>query len=145
LQRRDDSPARGVILGIRARDEYHVHREANLVALNLDVLLFHQVEQPHLNFLGQVGQLVDRENPAIGARDKSVMDSLLVSEIATLRNLNRIDLANKIRHRDIRRREFFRITSVAMEPNYFRRVALLRSQLHASTAYWRERVVKDLA
>ena len=52
LQRRDDAPARSVILGIRARDEDHVNRQANLVALDLDVLLFHQIEQADLHLLG---------------------------------------------------------------------------------------------
>src|SRR6267154_4077705 len=73
------------------------------------------------------------------------MDSFLVGEITTLGDLDRIDLANKIRYRNIGRREFFRIAGIAMHPDDFRRVTLLRRQLHASTANRRKRIVKDLA
>ena len=145
LKRRDDPSARGVVLGIRARDEDHVDRQANLVAFDLDVFLFHQVEQPHLHFLGQVGQFVDGEDAAIGARDESVMDRFLVGEVAPLGHLDRIDLADQIRHRDVGRRELFGVAALALDPCDLGRVALLRHELHASPANRRERIVVDLA
>src|SRR6267154_87244 len=73
------------------------------------------------------------------------MDGFLVGEITTLSDFDRIDLANKIRYRNIRGREFFRVAGVAMDPDNLCRVTFLRRQLHASTANRRKRIVKDLA
>ena len=60
LQRRDDAPAVGVVLRVRARDEQQVERQPQRVAAHLDVALLEHVEQRHLDPLGEVGQLVDR-------------------------------------------------------------------------------------
>src|SRR5439155_477637 len=66
LERRDDAPAVGVVLGVRARNHVEVERQAHLVAPDLDVALLHDVEQPHLDPFGEVGQLIDREDAAVG-------------------------------------------------------------------------------
>ena len=68
LERRDDLSARRVVLRIRGEDQQHVERQANRVALNLDVAFLHDVEQADLNFAGEIGQFVDGEDAAIGAR-----------------------------------------------------------------------------
>ena len=120
--------ARGVVLGIGARDEHHVERQANLVALDLDVLLFHQVEQSDLHLLGQVGQLVDGEDAAIGARDEAVVDGLLVGEVAALGDLDRIDLADQIGHRNVGRRQLFGVAPLASDPFDLQLVAVLGRQ-----------------
>jgi hypothetical protein len=45
LEGRDDPPAAGVVLGVGAGDQDDVERQPDLVALDLDVALFHQVEE----------------------------------------------------------------------------------------------------
>ena len=65
LERRDDAPAVGVVLGVGAGHHEEVERQPDLVAADLDVALLHDVEEADLDALGQVGQLVDREDAAI--------------------------------------------------------------------------------
>ena len=69
LQRGDDPAAVGVVLGVGAGDEQHVERQPQRVAADLDVALLQHVEQRDLDPLGEVGQLVDAEDAAVGARD----------------------------------------------------------------------------
>ena len=78
LQRRDDAAAVGVVLRVRAGDDEDVERQADAVAADLDVALFHDVEQADLDALGKVGELVDAEDAAIGARDEPVVNRQLV-------------------------------------------------------------------
>ena len=73
FQRSNDLAASGVVLGVGAEHQQHVERQAHRIALNLHVAFLHDVEQADLNFSCQVGQLVDREDAAIGARKQSVM------------------------------------------------------------------------
>ena len=65
LERRDDPAARGVILGVRAGDDVQVERQADREAADLDVALLEHVEQPDLDALGEIGQLVDRDDPRL--------------------------------------------------------------------------------
>src|ERR1700687_18953 len=74
FQRSDDFSARGVILGIGGENEEHVEREAQGIALNLDVALLHDVEEADLNFSGEVGELIDGKDAAIGSRKKAAVD-----------------------------------------------------------------------
>jgi hypothetical protein len=66
LQRRDEPSAVGVVLGVRRRDHHDVQVEAHEVAPDLHVALLEHVEQSHLDALGEVGQLVHREDAAVG-------------------------------------------------------------------------------
>ena len=75
LQRRDDAAAVRVVLGVGRGDEQHVERQPDLVAADLDVALLEHVEQADLDPLGEVGQLVDREDAAVGARHEAVVDA----------------------------------------------------------------------
>jgi len=50
--------ARGVILGIGSENEEHVEREAQWIALNLNVAFLHDVEEADLDFSGKVGELI---------------------------------------------------------------------------------------
>src|SRR5262249_44856002 len=52
LERRDDAPAVGVVLGIRAGDDIHIDRQPHLVAADLHIALLHDVEEPDLDALG---------------------------------------------------------------------------------------------
>ena len=65
LQRRDDPPAIGVILGIGAEDQADIQIQTNGIAANLHIALFQHIEQPHLNPRRQIRQLIDREKPTI--------------------------------------------------------------------------------
>ena len=68
FERSHDLAAGGVVLGIGAEDEGDVEGEADGVALNLHVAFLHDVEERDLDFAGEVGQLVDGEDAAVGAR-----------------------------------------------------------------------------
>ena len=80
LQRRDESTAVGVVLGVRRRDDQHVEVEAHEVAADLHVALFEDVEQSDLDALGQVGQLVHGEDAAVGLGHEPVGERLGVVE-----------------------------------------------------------------
>ena len=80
LERGDDAAAVGVVLGVGARDDEHVERQPQHVAADLDVALLHHVEHRDLDPLGEVGQLVDRDDAAVAARDQPEVDGLGVTE-----------------------------------------------------------------
>ena len=125
LERRDDAPAVRVVLGVGRRDEQHVEREADLVAADLHVALFEHVEQADLDALGEVGQLVDREDAAVGARHEAVVDRELVGEVAALGDLDRVDLADEVGDRGVGCRELLAEAAVAVHPLDRRVVAAL--------------------
>src|SRR5215469_8904606 len=104
FQRRDDFPARSVVFGICGKDDKHVEREAERVALNLDVALLHDVEQTDLNFSSKVGKFVDGEDAAIGAGQEAVVNGEFVGEVAgAAGGANGVDVAYDVGHRYIRR------------------------------------------
>ena len=74
LERRHDLAARRVVFRIRREHEHDIERQAHRVALNLHVAFLHDVEQADLNLAGQVGQFVDGEDAAIGARQQAVVN-----------------------------------------------------------------------
>ena len=82
-------------------------------------------EQADLDPLGQVRQLVDREDPAVGARDQAVVERQLVAEVAALGDPDRVDLADQVGDRDVRRRELLGVAPVARQPVDRRVVAVL--------------------
>ena len=101
LQRRDDPAAVGVVLGVGAGHEQHVQGQPQLVAADLDVALLQHVEQRHLDALGEVRQLVDGEDAAVGARDEAEVDGLRVAEGAALRDPDRVDVADEVADADV--------------------------------------------
>src|SRR6266581_1782053 len=145
LQRGDDAPAAGVVLRVRARDDDDVHRQADLVAFDLDVLLLHQVEEADLDLLGQVGKLVDGEQAAVRARDQAVVDGLLVGQVAALGHLDRVDLAHQVGHRDVGGGELLAVALVGPDPREREPLALGGQAPLALAADGRERVVVDRA
>ncbi len=144
LQRRDDAPARRVVLGVRACDHEQVKRKSHAVSADLHVLLFHDVEQPDLDALGEVGQFVDAEDSAVGPRQESVVDRQLVREIATLGHLDGVDLADQIRDRDVWSRQLLAVAPVALDPFDGNAVAITRDQVETAAADRGKRMVVDL-
>ena len=145
LERRDDAAAVRVVLGVGRRDEQDVEREADLVAADLHVALLEHVEQTDLDALGEVGELVDREDAAVRARDEAVVDRQLVGEVAAFGDLDRVDLADQVGDRRVGRRQLLAEATVAVDPLDRRLVAAL---LHQVTRVRRHRVVRvvvDLA
>ena len=116
LQRGDDATAVGVVLGVGRRQEHEVDREAHLVAADLHVALLEHVEQAHLDALGEVGELVDREDRAVGARHEAVVDGELVGEVAALGDLDGVDLADEVGDRRVGRGELLAEAPVAVHP-----------------------------
>ena len=105
LQRRDDAAPVRVVLGVGRGDEVDVEREADLVAPHLHVALLEHVEQADLDALGEVGQLVDGEDAAVGAGHEAVVQRELVGEVAALGDLDRVDLADEVGDRGVGRGE----------------------------------------
>ena len=117
LQRRNDRPAIGVVLRVGGERHEQVHRQPNGEPANLNVALLHDVQQADLNARGQVGQLVEAEHAPVGARDDAVVDHLFARVVqAQVGRLDRIDIADQVRHRDVRRGQLLVITLVAVHP-----------------------------
>ena len=125
LERRDDAAAVGVVLGVGAGDDEHVERQPQHVAADLDVALLHHVEHRHLDALGEVGQLVDRDDAAVGARDQAEVDGLGVTEAATLGDLHRVDVTDQVGHARVGRGQLLGVPLVAVPPLDREVVALL--------------------
>ena len=114
LERRDDAPAVGVVLRVGAGHEQQVERQPEPVAAHLDVALLEDVEQRDLDPLGEVGQLVDGEDPAVRPRDQAVVDRLRVAEGAALGHLDRVDVADEVADAGVRRGELLAVAVVAV-------------------------------
>ena len=125
LERRDDPAAVGVVLGVRAGDHEGVQRQPEHVAADLDVALLHHVEHRHLDPLGQVGQLVDRDDAPVGAGDQAEVDGLGVAEAAPLGHLHRVDVTDQVGHARVGRGQLLGVPVVAVAPVDPEVVALL--------------------
>ena len=115
------------------------------MAADLDVALLHQVEKPHLDTLGQVRQLVDAEDAAVGARDEAEVDGQLVREVPALGHLDGVDLADEVGDRDVGRRQLLGVPLVPRQPVDLEVVTLLGEPRPATEADGVEGVVVDLA
>ena len=116
LERGDDPAAVGVVLGVGAGDDEHVERQPQHVAADLDVALLHDVEHRHLDALGEVGQLVDRDDAAVAARDEAEVDGLGVAEPAALGHPHRVDVADQVGDAGVGGRELLGVPLVAVPP-----------------------------
>ena len=117
LERRDDLAARGVIFRVGGEHQHQVERQAHRVAFNLHVAFLHDVEQAHLDFAGQVGQLVDGEDAAVGARQQAVVHGQLVGNILpAARRLDGVDIADHVGDGHVGRGQLFHVAMVAGEP-----------------------------
>ena len=86
------------------------------MAADLDVALLEHVEQADLDPLGEVGELVDGEDPAVGAGHEPVVDRELVGEVAAFGHLDRVDLADQVGDRGVRRGELLAVAFAAVHP-----------------------------
>src|SRR5207248_4094644 len=86
------------------------------VATDLDVALLHHVEQRDLDALGEVGQLVDGDDPAVRPRHQAEVDGLGVAEAAAFGDLHRVDVADQVAYRCVRRGELFGVALAAVAP-----------------------------
>ena len=129
LERGDDAAAVGVVLGVGARHDEDVERQPQDVAADLDVALLHHVEHRDLDALGEVGQLVDRHDAAVAARDQAEVDGLRVTEVTPLGHLHRVDVADQVGDRRVGRRELLGVPLVAVAPRDAQVVAVRRRRL----------------
>ena len=117
LERGDDFTSRGVVLGVRGKAQEHVKRETHGVAFDLDVPFLHDVEESDLHLAGEIGELIQREDAAIGAWEHSVLDRQLVrQQVATAGRLDRIEVSDDIGDRHVGGREFLDVPTLAIEP-----------------------------
>ncbi len=71
------------------------------------------LNKPDLNLAGQIGQFVDGEDAAIGARHQTVMNGQFVRNILSApRRFDRIDVADHVRDGDVGRGQFFHVAIV---------------------------------
>ena len=88
----NDASAVGIIFRVGTGDNVYIQRQANLIAANLYITLFHDIEQTYLNALCQVRQFIDTEDAAICARNHAIVDGQFIREIAALGNTHRVYL-----------------------------------------------------
>src|SRR4029077_19584971 len=139
-----DFAAGGVILGIGGEDKEHVEREAEGIALNLNVAFLHDVEEADLNLAGEVGQLIDGKDATIGARKQAVMDGELVGEVAAAAGgADGINVADDVGHGHVGSSQLFDEAQVAGHPGDGRTVAFGGDSLAARAADGLERIVID--
>ena len=145
LQGGDDAAPVGVVLRVRGSDQQHVQRKPNLVAADLHVAFFQDVEQPDLNALGKVGNLVDGENAAIGAWHQAVVQRQLVAEVTALRHLDGVDLTDQVGDGRVGSGELLSEAVIAMHPRHMGGVTEFGHQVAGVPADGMVRVVVDLA
>ncbi len=99
-----------------------------------------------MNFSGEIGELVDGENAAIGARQESIVNGEFVGKIAAAAGgTYGIDVANDVGHGDVGSGKLFDETLVAGHPGDGRGVALIGDFLAAGAANRPQGVVVNLA
>src|ERR1700687_3238249 len=146
FQRSDDFSARGVILGIGGENEENIEREAQGITLNLNVAFLHDVEEPDLNFSGEVGELIDSKDAAIGTREKAVVDGELIGEVAAAASgADGIDVPDDVGHGDVGCGEFFDEAILARHPGEGSVVAVGGDFFAASAADGFQGIVVDFA
>ncbi len=126
LERGDDAAAVGVVLGVGAGHHEDVERQPQHVAADLDVALLHHVEHRDLDPLGEVGQLVDRHDAAVAARDQAEVDGLRVTQGAALGDLHRVDVADQVGDRGVGGGQLLGVPVAAVAPLDRQVVALER-------------------
>src|SRR6185437_12612740 len=153
LERRDDPAARRVVLGVRREDDRDVELEPDRVALQLDIPFLHHVEHPDLDLAGQVRELVDREDSAVGAGQEAEMHGEFVGEqVPAAGGLDRIHVADHVGDGDVRRGELLDVPQLAWQPADRRRVAsfghqlaaVLRNRVEGVVVHFRARQDRDL-
>src|SRR5437879_1709863 len=146
FERGDNFSTGGVILGIGGKDNQHVERQPQRIALNLNVAFLHDVEEADLNFSGKVGQFVDGEDAAVGAREEAVVDREFVGAVAAAASrAGGIDVAADGGHGYVGRGELFDKAVVAWHPSDGSIVAFAGDFFAARAADGLEWIVVDFA
>jgi len=146
FERRDDLTARGVIFGVGREDQHEVEGQPDGIALNLHVAFLHDIEQAHLDFAGEVGQLIYGEDAAIGARQQAVVHRQLVGNVVpAARRFDGVDIADHVGDGDIRGGKLFHIALLAAQPGDGGPVRLLGNQVKAAAANGMVRIIVNLA
>ncbi len=144
LERGDDLAASRVVLRVGGENQAEVDREAQRVAFHLDVALLHDVEQAHLDLGGQVGELVDGKDAAMGAGQQAVVDGELVGQgQAAPGRLDGVDVADDVGDGDVRGGQLLHVAALARQPDDRGGLALLLHLQPAGPAEGLERVVVD--
>ncbi len=86
------------------------------MATDLDVSFLQHVEQADLDALGEIRQLVDGEDAAVGPGHEPVVQRELVGEVAALGHLDRVDLADQVRHGGIGCGELLAVPVAPVDP-----------------------------
>src|SRR6185503_14752183 len=103
------------------------------------------VQQSDLDARRQVRQLVDREDPAVRARDDAVVNDLGIRERELpRRRLDRVDVTDQVRDRDVGRRELLVVALGARDPRDRQLVAEPRDQRARALLDRAERIVANL-
>ncbi len=106
----------------------------------------HDVEQADLNLAREVGELVDGENAAVGAGQKSVVDGQLTRDVVTAAGrFDGIDVADHVGDGDIGCGEFLHVAVIAREPRDGGFIALFGDQVAAAAADGMVGVVANFA
>ena len=117
FERGDDLAAGGVVLGVGGEDDGYVERQADGVALNLHVAFLHDVEEGDLDFSGEVGELVDGEDAAVGAGKQAVVHGEFGAEVLVAAGgFDGVDVADEVGYGDVGGGEFFYVAVVGSEP-----------------------------
>ena len=95
------------------------------MATDLHVPFLQQVQQPHLDPLCQVRQLVDGKDTPVDPRYQAVVQGELVGQIAAFGYLDGIHFADQVGDGDVRRCQLFGVAVVPMQPADGRLVAVL--------------------
>src|SRR5208282_5183823 len=146
LQRSDNFSARRVIFRVRGEDQEHIQRQAQRIALNLDVAFLHDVEEAHLDFSGKVGQFVDGKDSAVGARQQSIVNGELIGKVAaSTSGADGVNVAENVRDGHVGRGQFFHVTLVTRQPGNGSVFALRSHLFAAGAANGPQRVIVNFA
>ena len=118
--------------------------QPDLVAPDLDVALLEHVEQADLDALGEVGQLVDGEDAAVGAGHEAVVEGQLVGEVAALGDLDGVDLADEVGDGGVGGGQLLAEALVAVDPVDRGVLAQLGDEVAGVAGHRLVRVVVDL-
>ena len=145
LEGGDDVAPVGVVLGIGGEHHEDVDGQTHGEAADLEILLFHDVEQAHLDAWLQVGELVESKDAAVRARHNAEVDDFLVGEGEPITSrLDGIDVADQVGDGHIRRGELLVVALVTVQPGEGQFVARVGRLAPAALADGRVGVVVDL-
>ena len=117
LEGGDDLAAGRVVFRVRREQEENVEHEADREALDLDIPLLEDIEEPDLDLARKVRQLVQREEPPVRPREEPEVDRQLVrEEVAAPGRLDGVHIADQVRNRDVGRGQLLHVTALPGQP-----------------------------